>query len=220
MRYAKEIHPADEGLRRELLSSGWRRIKEPANLLTATLLSLPFAFLLGAITLAILYGLDPSLYAFAGDGQQFSFTISFDLATLLFILAVPLFMALHEGIHALLIPDALTSDNVFWGVNGVFGFVFTTQEIKRGRFLIISVMPYLALSVILPYILSIVGSLNGYTAFLCLLNAMGSSVDILTAGLVAIQVPRGATIISNGFETYYRAAVPSSAPGHVGSSDR
>mgnify|MGYP000855898628 FL=1 len=213
MRFAKDIPPADEGLRRQLLSSGWKRIKEPANLLAATLLSLPFAFMLGAITLAITYGLDPSLYAFVGDGRQFSLTIFFDLSTLLFILAIPLFMALHEGIHAAFIPNALTSDNVFWGINGAFGFVFTTEEIRKGRFLIISVMPYLVLSVILPYILSIVGLLNGYTAFLCLLNAMGSSVDILTAGLVAVQVPNGATIINNGFETYYKATVPPSRAG-------
>ncbi|WOX54913.1 DUF3267 domain-containing protein [Methanoculleus palmolei] len=215
MRFARSIPLTDKGLRIQLLSSGWKRIKEPANLRAATLLSLPFAFILGAITLAITYGLDPSIYAFLRDGQRFSVTIPFNLSTLLFILAAPLFISAHELIHAAFIPNVMRSDKTFWGINGVFGFVFTTEEIEKGRFLIISIMPYLILSVMLPYILSIFSWLNGYTIFLCLLNAMGSCVDFLNAGLIVIQVPSGATIVNNGFETYYKATVPPSPAGGI-----
>lgn len=68
----------------------------------------------------------------------------------------------------------------------------------------ISIMPFILLSVVLPFILKFLGLLNGYTIFLCLLNAMGSCVDFLTAFLVTIQVPNGSYIINNGFEAYFK----------------
>ncbi len=96
------------------------------------------------------------------------------------------------------------SIKTYWGINGVFGFVFTTEKLKKVRFIKISLMPYLLLSVILPFILYTFGVLNGYTVFLCLINAMGSCVDFLNICLITFQVPKGAYIINNGFETFYK----------------
>ncbi|MGV8906228.1 MAG: DUF3267 domain-containing protein, partial [Acetobacterium sp.] len=110
----------------------------------------------------------------------------------------------HEFLHACFIPNVLKSDKIYWGINGFFGFVFTTEKIKKGRFLIISIMPFILLSVILPLILNILGLLNGYIILLCLINAMGSSVDCLNMCLIAIQVPNGSHIMNNGFETYFK----------------
>ena len=65
-------------------------------------------------------------------------------------------------------------------------------------------MPFILLSVLLPFILNSLGWLNGYTVFLCLINAMGSCVDILNMCLVMIQVPKSSYIVNNGFETYFK----------------
>lgn len=112
-------------------------------------------------------------------------------------------MLIHEFIHAALIPNFIKSDKTFWGINGLAGFVFTTEPIKKRRYIIISFMPSILLSIILPILLDMVQLLNGYLAFLCVLNAMGSCVDFLNVILIVFQVPNNATIINNGFETYY-----------------
>jgi len=113
-------------------------------------------------------------------------------------------MAIHEFLHACFIPNVLKSDKTHWGINGIYGFVSTTEMIKKGRFLLISIMPFFLLSILLPFVLHVVGFLNGYTILLCLINATGSCVDCLNMCLVAIQVPNGANIINNGFETYFK----------------
>jgi hypothetical protein len=204
MRTIKRIPPADETLRSELIAGGWTRLKEPANLLSAALFSMPFMFINGAISLAIALLLYPPLREFFSSETGFSISIGINISTLLFLLAVPLFTAMHEFIHALFIPNVRRSEKTFWGMNGAFGFVYTEEKIRKERFLLISVMPFLLLSILLPFLLRCAGWLNGYTIVLCLINAMGSSVDILNAGLVAIQVPGKAYIVNNGPETYFR----------------
>ena len=115
-------------------------------------------------------------------------------------------MILHELLHAVFIPGFLKSGKTFFGFNGLFGFVFTTESIKKARFLIISVMPFIILSIVLPIVLNAFQLLNGFTVFLCLVNAAGSCVDFLNVALILFQVPDGNIIVSNGFETYYISA--------------
>jgi hypothetical protein len=202
MRYAKKIPPADKELRERLLAEGWKRLKEPSNLVAAILLSAPFMVVNGIISLAIAYYLYPP-FREAINLNGFSLTIN-GVKLLLYVVGVFIFLAIHEFIHACFIPDVLKSDKTYWGINGLFGFVSTAEKIKKGRYLIISVMPFILLSLVLPFILKFMGWLNGYTVFLCLINAAGSCVDCLNICLIAIQVPRGAYIVSNGWETYFK----------------
>lgn len=204
MRYIKKIPPADKELSNTLMSEGWTKLKEPSNLVKAVFLSVPFMFLNGAASLLIAFCLYPPLkkILISEEGLSLSFTINF--YSILYVIGIFVFMTLHEFLHALFIPNALKSDKTYWGINGIFGFAFTTEKIKKGRFLIISIMPFLLLSFILPFVLNMMGWLNGYTIFLCLLNAMGSCVDCLAMCLVATQVPNGSYIVNNGFETYYK----------------
>lgn len=204
MKFIKKIPPADKELSIKLHSDGWKKIKEPKNLGEATLLSLPFAFLLGFVNLTITYWLSPSLFAFMNNSQNFSISFNINLSTLPYIFMILVFMSLHEFIHAMCIPNFMKSDKTFWGINGAFGFVLTTEKLEKGRFIMISVLPYLFLSVLLPFILNAFDLLNAYTAFLCLINAMGSCVDFLNVCLIAFQVPNNACIINNGFETFYK----------------
>ena len=105
------------------------------------------------------------------------------------------------------IPNWRNSDQTFFGVSPMGLFVYTTEQIKKKTFIIISVMPYICLSFIAPILFYMVGWLNSYTIFLCLINAMASSVDMLNLSLVLKQVPEHSMIQLNGHETYYLQGV-------------
>lgn len=204
MRYVKKILPTDKELSNKLIAEGWTKLKEPSNLGIATLLSVPFMIINGAIYMVIAIYLYPPLKELFNGKQAFSISFTINLFTLIYFVIIFVFMVIHEFLHACFIPNILKSDKTCWGINCFYGFVFTTEIIKKGRFLIISIMPFILLSIILPFILNILGCLNGYTILLCLINAIGSCVDCLNICLVAIQVPNGSYIQNNGFETYFK----------------
>ena len=203
MRYAKKIPPTDKNLSEQLLSSGWKKLIEPSNLIIATLLASPFIFINAIIEIIILYNLYQPLQLLINK-QNFTLELSINLWTLLYVFGIMVFMIIHEFLHACFIPRVLSSGKTYWGINGIYGFVFTQEKIIKGRFLLISIMPFFLLSIILPFVLKQLGLLNGYTALLCLINASGSCVDMLNICLVMRQVPSGANIINNGFETYFK----------------
>lgn len=188
----------------ELISEGWTKLREPSNLIISILLSVPFMYINAVIYMAIASYLYPPLKELLNGEQAPSLSITVNLFSLIYVAIIFVFMAAHEFFHARFIPNGLKSDKTYWGINGFFGFVFTTEKIKKGRFLIISIMPFILLSIILPFILNILGLLNGYSILLCLMNAMGSCVDCLNMCLVAIKVPNGSHIMNNGFETYFK----------------
>ncbi|WMI81179.1 DUF3267 domain-containing protein [Anaerotignum sp. MB30-C6] len=202
MRYMKNLPKTDEKLREKLLSEGWKKIREPRSLGLAILLSFPLALLFGGLVLWLAYILRPSLFGvFATNSLEI--TLKFNLQSLLFVLSIYGYMFLHELIHALFIPNFYQSDRTFFGINGLFGFVFTTEPIKKGRFLVISVMPFILLSIIPLFLLDLLGLLNWYIVGLCFINATGSCVDFLNMFLIGFQVKRKHSIINNGFETYF-----------------
>ncbi len=202
MRYIKKI-PMDKALSEKLKAEGWKKLKEPSNLGTAILLSIPFMLINMIIFMFIAFYLYPPLKEILFSKQGISLSFSLNLISLIYVAIIFVFMSLHEFIHAIFIPNVLKSNKTYWGINVFFAFVFTTERIKKSRFLIISIMPFILLSFVLPFVLSLLGWLNGYIILLCLINAMGSSVDCLNSCLVAIQVPKGSYIINNGFETYF-----------------
>lgn len=203
MQYITKPPATDKKLSEELLNNGWQKMWEPKNLVTATLLSLPFAFLLGGLVFWLSYLLKPELFSFiSADSLNISFNIDFKL--LIFIAVLFVYMLLHEIVHAMFIPHFTRSDKTFFGINGLFGFVATTEPIRKGRFLIICIMPFIVLSLVSLFILNILGFLNWYTLALCAINAAGSCVDILNILLIVFQVKKGQTIINNGFETYHK----------------
>jgi len=204
MKYIKKIPLADKALSNELISEGWTKLKEPSNLILSILLSVPFMYINAFISIVIASYLYPPLKELLNSEKAPSLSITINLFSLIYVAIIFVFMTVHEFLHACFIPNGLKSEKTYWGINGLFGFVFTTEKIKKGRFLIISIMPFILLSVILPFILNILGLLNGCIIVLCLLNAMGSCVDCLNMCLIAIQVPNGSQIMNNGFETYFK----------------
>ncbi|QGT98604.1 hypothetical protein SYNTR_0011 [Candidatus Syntrophocurvum alkaliphilum] len=202
MKYAKNIPPTDKNLSKQLIKEGWTKIKEPSNFIVATLLSIPFMLLTGLISFYIISFFNPP---FADAIRTTFYTGSFSVTIKLeYILFIYLTVLLHELLHAVFIPNFMQSEKTYFGIRPWGGFVYTTEKLEKNRFLLISLAPFLILSVILPIVLGLLDLLNGLLAFLILLNAIASSVDFLNAVLIIFQVPKGATIVNNGFETYYK----------------
>ncbi len=204
MKFLREIPSADKAVDKRLKEEGWTRLKEPSGVGMATLYSIPVMFINGLIFAVIVFYIYPPFKDFLNQ-DGFNLSLNLDLFTIvLYGTGTYVFLTLHEFIHASLVPHVWTSDKTSWGIQGFFGFVYTTEEIKRNRFLLISVMPFLVLSILLPFVLLALGWLNGVTIFLCLMNAMGSCVDILNMIIVVSQVPRKSFIVNNGFYTYFK----------------
>ena len=209
MKYTKKVPETDFNLRDELISKGWKKIKEPSNLMLSILLSLPFMFVNGIIFISVAYSLYPPLKEFLNSNDNFGITLNINYTTLLlYILGIYLFMTIHEFTHGCFIPNFLKSNKTYWGINAFCGFVCTTEKIKKSRYIIISIMPFFLLSIIFPIILSALGLLNNFIVFLCFLNAMGSCVDFLNICIILSQVPNGSYIINNRFETYFKQLPP------------
>jgi len=204
MKYSRTRPPTDRKLSNQLLLAGWKKLKEPTNLGMAIVQSVPFMLINGLIFMVIAFYLYPPLKELLNSKHGFSFNFEINAHLLMQIAAVFIFMAIHELLHACFIPNVLKSNKTFLGINGLIGFVSTTESIKKSRFIIISIAPLILLSVILPFVLSVFGLLSVFTLFLCLINAMGSCVDCLTTFNVATQVSRNSYVVSNGSETYFK----------------
>jgi hypothetical protein len=175
----------DTQKQRDLTASQWVKLKEPKTMLTAILASIPFMALNATITLLIAGMFVPVSFEYFGiAGTSFSFQI--DLLPLFGVVGI---LVAHELVHLLCIPDFIRSDTTSIGVTYGGGFVYTEEKLTRTRYLIISFAPFITISLILPVILGMLNLLSPLVVGVLLLNSLGSSVDILVALLVLIQVP-------------------------------
>lgn len=206
MKYIKKI-PSEDGQRtEELMQQGYIRLKEPKSVGAAIGLSLPLSILLMLLAGYWCYLLDPSLFDFMNkEGMSVELTI--DLTFIFYGAGVILCLLVHEFFHGVFIPRAWHSKKTYWGFNGLFGFVYTEEEITKGRFLLVSVMPLLLISFLFPVILSSFGIWNHYLIFLSVFNAGGACVDLLNMILITVQVPARGTVVSNGYSTFYKRGV-------------
>jgi hypothetical protein len=203
MKYTKKIPEPDPELREALLAEGWEKIREPYNLFYAFIFAIPFMIINASVCSLILLLVNPyyahMFYDFLYSVSWY-FTIRFD-----YIIYVYFFVVAHELIHLIFIPNFYRSEKTYIGIKPWGGFVFSTEKISKGRFFLITVAPFVVLSIMALIILGLADLLNGFLLFLIFINALSSSVDILNAVLIAIQVPNGSTIVNNGFETYFKA---------------
>lgn len=205
MQFVKKIPGENKERTKELLSSGWNRLKEPSDLGIAILYSLPISIILMTVNGIWFFLISPVFKNFINSGG-FIVEFQINIKSLVYILAVILFLLVHELIHAIFVPGVFHSLCTYWGFNGVFGFVYTEEIMAKKRFMIISIMPLLLLSFILPAVLSFFGISNWFIIILCTINAGGSCVDILNMFLVAGQVPQKGIIVNNGYSTYFKNA--------------
>jgi len=168
------------------------------------LASFPLMLLSIGLTYAVVcpfYDMLDSVQQFVEHGFSFTFSMA---GVLKFTAAIYFYVVMHEMLHGIMIPDFRKSDKTFWGFNILGGFVFTTEELTKNRFMVTSIFPYLVLTVGVSVVFGLLGMLNGFILFLIIINAGGSCVDFLNIALIAFQVPRGSKIINNGAETFYK----------------
>ena len=203
MKYIKEIPDENKKLTEELVQKGWNILKEPSSLSKTITLSIPVSVVLMAIAIGYLMLLFPEKLDMANvDG--FSMEITINLNLILYIVGLLAYTFLHEMIHALMIPKVFRSEKTYWGMNGCFGFVYSEEEVKRSRFVLISIMPLLVLTFAVPLVLKIAGISPWYILLLCVINAGGACVDIFNLILVIKQVPSSGMVVSNGMRTLYK----------------
>ena len=200
MKIQNKLPSYNENRHAQLLTKQWNPMKEPANLTSAILLSIPFMMISALLSIGIIKIISGiSFSEFGLSASSFSLTINLEGIVGLFF-----FVIFHELLHLVFIPNFLHSDKTYIGLTFWGGFVVSEEEISKARYIIITIAPFIIISVLVPIILGAFGLLTPLLKFLIVLNAVGSSVDLLNLLLVLKQVPKQATLISNGPKTYWK----------------
>nr|WP_277398416.1 DUF3267 domain-containing protein [Neobacillus citreus] len=189
----------NEDVHLELIKSNWVPLKEPKHLVSAIFLSLPLMMINGLISRGIINLFSPlSLRDFGLHSDSISLTIDFGVIFLIIFLVI-----LHELLHLIFIPNFIRSENTFIGLTWFGGFAATEEVISKSRFILITIAPFLIISVVLPVILGFFGLLTSTLKFLIIVNSLASSVDMLNLLLIMKQVPNNSILKNNGHKTYW-----------------
>ena len=183
--------------------AGWQPIREPGPAVMQ-LVSLPLG--VGAM-IAVLAGWRSILGSFS---VRFEGGIAALAGFTGLLLSLPLLIAVHELVHALITPHFGLSPKTVLGCwpRRLLFYAHYCGSLRRGRFLAVLMMPFLTIT-ILPLILGIVGLIpTGFTGFLIAWcstwNALFSCGDLFGLALVAVQVPRGVFVRNQGWRTFWR----------------
>ncbi|UNC93854.1 DUF3267 domain-containing protein [Candidatus Contubernalis alkalaceticus] len=196
----KQLPEFDENLHQELVNSGWITLREPGTLAAAIILSVPFMvanLFISVMSIGVFSTISLEEFGFTPD----SFSITIDPGVIISLVFVIIF---HELLHLMFIPNFMSSTKTYVGLALFGGFVYTEEEIEKSRFKLITVAPFLIVSIILPIILGLFGILTSPLKLLILLNATASSVDMLSLLFVIMQVPNKAMLKNNGPKTYWK----------------
>ncbi len=203
MKYIKSIPQENEEITKELTQNQWKLLKEPHSLGITITVSIPISIILMLLTVLYFTLLFPNSMDFFNT-DKLSIEFSLNLKFLFYVVGILFYTFLHEMIHALAIPNVIHSDKTFWGINGCFGFVYSEETIMKRRFMLVSIMPLLVLTFIVPLVCRVFHFYHWYLLLLCVINAGGACVDIFNIILIAKQVPAKGMIVSNGMRTLYK----------------
>ncbi len=203
MKYIKSIPQENEEVTKELTQNQWKLLKEPSSLGVTIAVSMPISIILMFITIFYFRLLFPESMNFLNT-DRFRITFSINLKCIFYVAGILLYTFLHEMIHALTIPNVIRSNKTFWGINGCFGFVYSEEKIKKGRFILVSIMPLLVLTFVVALVCRVFHFYHWYLLLLCVINAGGACVDIFNVILIAKQVPAKGMIVNNGMRTLFK----------------
>jgi len=202
MKILNKLPKSNPNLHVDLIENGWIPMKEPKNLTSAILLSIPLMIVASMISIGVINIFSSiSLRDFGFTSGGISITINFSV-----ILGIVLLLIIHELLHLMFIPNFMKSEKTSVGLTLFGGFVVTEEEISKSRYMFITIAPFMILSIFFPLIFSAFGLLTTTLKFLIILNSLGSSVDLLNLLLIMKQVPKNATIKCNGPNTYWKNA--------------
>ncbi|MEB2281924.1 DUF3267 domain-containing protein [Lysinibacillus xylanilyticus] len=202
MKLLNKLPKSNPKLHVDFIKNGWIPMKEPKNLISAILLSIPLMIVASMISIGVINIFSSiSLRDFGFTSAGLSITINLSV-----ILGIVFLLIIHELLHLIFIPNFMKSEKTAVGLTLFGGFVITEEEISKSRYIFITIAPFMILSIIFPLIFSAFGLLTTTLKFLIILNSLGSSVDLLNLLLIMKQVPKNATLKSNGSNTYWKNA--------------
>ncbi|PUA39818.1 DUF3267 domain-containing protein [Paenibacillus elgii] len=199
MKIRNRFPKTDKQKHTEFIRDGWALLKEPKSPMRALVLSVPFMIINLIVTLGIV-----NMFSAAPLRNYLPESISFtiDLKSILGVISL---LLIHELLHLILIPNFIASKSTYVGITLFGGFVYTEEQVTKTRYIVITLLPFIVISIILPALLALLGALSPFILFLIVLNALSSSLDILNWILIWIQVPSKAVIICNGTKTYWKS---------------
>lgn len=205
MKYIKKIPEENKEYTEELLRTGWKKLKEP-NFFISNLIGIPVAAFLMLSNVIYFLHFFPKIKEIISYSQN-SFLIEFKLGIwelIFYLIITVMFFILHEFIHLLFMPNFLKSKRTFWGMRVFYFFAYTEEEMSKFRIIIVCLAPLLFLSFIFPFILNILGIMNGFVIFLCVSNAGASCLDVFFSLLILFGIPNSSVIKNNGIVTFYK----------------
>ena len=176
------------------------QLKEPQNLVTSIVVSLPLMALNTLLAIAVFGLFRPMVLSDLGISQE-GFQITIDLQIIAGLIVL---LLAHELLHLILVPHFASSEKTCVGLTLMGGYVYSEEEIPKWRYLLITIMPFVVISLIMPLILGILSLLSPLVLILIIINSMASSVDVLTFITIVTQVPNGSYLTSNGLRTYWK----------------
>lgn len=203
MKMTRTLPKTNDDKSKALLAEGWLLLKEKSLALTV-IYSVPLLFFLVFITIVVINQFSPLHLAEFGI-QSNSFSLVFSIVDVLRFLLVIIFIAfLHEIIHLVLVPGFFKSNLTFFGITWFGGFTYTEEIITRSRFIVISIMPFLLISIVGVWLFGTFNYLPTFLKVIFIFNAAGSSMDFYNVILVLLQTPKKSNIKMNGKITFYK----------------
>ena len=192
--------------------SGAQRIKLPA------LLVISFA---GVLVGAVMLAAAAMLFQATGHLSDLMAQLKLALDTqppLVFIGSLALVLIVHEAVHLLVYPGAITSDRKILGVLPKSGLAYAWcgLPMRRNRYVVVGFAPILFLSVIPLALFSTYPTHVGPLLPMVLFNLFGAGGDVMVMYYVLRQIPGHAWVQLSGGATYWGAHVAQSSGATAG----
>ncbi len=173
--------------------SSWRSLREPTPWVMQ-FLAIPIGLAAAAIVAFLWFTITPLA------------KVTGTLSIPAFLLSFAGIVVVHELVHAAVHPMAGRSPLSivgFWPSRVLF-YATYTGELARNRFVVILLMPLVAISFV-PLIAAAVARVSSeWAAYISAFNALLACGDIFGVGIVPWQVPATAIVRNQGWRTYFR----------------
>ncbi|HAT4163598.1 TPA: DUF3267 domain-containing protein [Clostridium perfringens] len=152
-------------------------LKEPKSFVLSIIIYIPIAIFCIYVSLIPFYILNNYFIAIL---KKLVFSNYFIVnINLQYILVIYIYIFIHEIIHLIFIPNFINSKCTFISLKFWGGFVYAEEKMSKFRFLVITIMPFIVLSFIMPFFIIYLVFSKPLIFALLLINSAGSSVDIL-----------------------------------------
>ena len=170
----------------------WTALKEP-SVMKKQLISFPMGIIMAIIVHQIWIHLTPFKILEISSIPKYFLTL---LETLV----------IHETFHLIAHPNlGLSSKShvVIW-LSKLMTYTYYDGGIKRNRFILIQLLPLIAISLIAPFVCVVLQFYTPWLFIVSVVNALSACVDLYYSLMILNQVPRGAIVKNHGWRTYWK----------------